>query len=116
MGGFRGLNAKNVGIDGKDVFCEGLEVMVNVLWVGDESIRDGGRAADGIRSGGGRNLIGRRTESDRTADGIWSGGGRCPTQSARKKGSDYGVFWIISVTLQSCIYINVYRNVNVYIV
>ena len=31
MGDFRGLNAKNVGIDGTDVFCEGLEVMVNVL-------------------------------------------------------------------------------------
>ena len=31
MGGFRGLNAKNVGIDGMDEFCEGLEVMVNVL-------------------------------------------------------------------------------------
>ena len=26
------------------------------------------RTADGIRSDGGRNLIGRRTESDRTAD------------------------------------------------
>ena len=36
-------------------------------------------------SDGGRNPIGRRTESDRTADGIRSGGGRCPTQSARKK-------------------------------
>ena len=34
------------------------------------------RAADAIRSGGGRNLIGRRTESDRTADGIRSDGGR----------------------------------------
>ena len=41
--------------------------------------------ADGIRSDGGRNLIGRRTESDRAADGIRLGGGRCPTQSARKK-------------------------------
>ena len=29
-----------------------------------------------IRPGGGRNPIGRRTESDRTADGIRSGGGR----------------------------------------
>ena len=28
------------------------------------------------RSGGGRNLIGRRTESDWTADAICSGGGR----------------------------------------
>ena len=69
MGGYRGLNAKNVGIDGKDVFCEGLEVMVYVLWVGDENIRDVDRTAYGIRSDGGRNLIGRRTESDRTADG-----------------------------------------------
>ena len=31
-----------------------------------------------IRSDGGRNPIGRRTESDRTADGIRSGGGRNP--------------------------------------
>ena len=31
MGGFRGLNAKNVGIDGMDVLCEGLEVMVYVF-------------------------------------------------------------------------------------
>ena len=28
------------------------------------------RTADGIRSGGGRNPIGRRTETDWTADGI----------------------------------------------
>ena len=28
------------------------------------------RTADGIRSGGGRNLIGRRTETDWVADGI----------------------------------------------
>ena len=31
------------------------------------------RAADGIRLDGGRNLIGRRTESDRAADGIGDG-------------------------------------------
>ena len=31
-----------------------------------------------IRPGGGRNPIGRRTESDRAADGIRSGGGRNP--------------------------------------
>ena len=31
-----------------------------------------------IRPDGGRNPIGRRTESDRTADGIRSGGGRNP--------------------------------------
>ena len=30
------------------------------------------RAADAIQSDGGRNLIGRRTESDRTADAVWS--------------------------------------------
>ena len=34
------------------------------------------RAAFAIRSGGGRNPIGRRTESDRAADGIRSDGGR----------------------------------------
>ena len=34
------------------------------------------RAANGIRSDGGRNPIGRRTESDWTADGIRLGGGR----------------------------------------
>ena len=43
-------------------------------------------------SDGGRNLIGRRTESDRTADGIRLDGGRGTALSARKKGSDYGVF------------------------
>ena len=36
------------------------------------------RTAFAIRSGGGRNLIGRRTESDRAADGIRSDGGRNP--------------------------------------
>ena len=36
------------------------------------------RAADAIRSGGGRNLIGRRTKSDWAADGNRSGGGRKP--------------------------------------
>ena len=36
------------------------------------------RTANGIRSGGERNLIGWRTESDRVADGIRSGGGRNP--------------------------------------
>ena len=34
------------------------------------------RAPNAIRLDGGRNLIGRRTESDRTADGIRSDGGR----------------------------------------
>ena len=36
------------------------------------------RAADAIRSDGGRNLIGRRTESDRAANGIRSDGERNP--------------------------------------
>ena len=36
------------------------------------------RAADGIRSDGGRNLIGQRTESDRTAYGIRLDGVRNP--------------------------------------
>ena len=40
------------------------------------------RTADGIRSGGERNLIRRRTESDRTADGIRSDGGRNPAGGA----------------------------------
>ena len=50
-------------------------------------------------SGGGRNPIGRRTESDRTADGIRLDGGRNPIgrrtrygAQRKKKGSDYGVF------------------------
>ena len=76
MGAFRGLNAKNAGIDGMDVFCEGLEVMVNVLWLDEINVQEVDRTADGIRLGGGRNPIGRRTESDRTADGIRSDGGR----------------------------------------
>ena len=36
------------------------------------------RAPNAIRSDGGRNLIGRRTESDWAANGIRSGGGRNP--------------------------------------
>ena len=40
------------------------------------------RTADGIRSDGGRNPIGRRTESDRTADGNRSDGGRNPSGGA----------------------------------
>ena len=36
------------------------------------------RTADGIRSDGGRNPIGRRTESDRAANGNRSDGGRNP--------------------------------------
>ena len=41
----------------------------------------------GIRSDGGRNLIGRRTESDRTANGIRSGGERNPI--GRRTESDW---------------------------
>ena len=40
------------------------------------------RTADGIRSDGERNLIGRRTESDRAADGIRLDGGRYPAGGA----------------------------------
>ena len=36
------------------------------------------RTADAIRSDGGRNPIGRRTQSDRTADATRSDGGRNP--------------------------------------
>ena len=36
------------------------------------------RAANAVQSGGERNPIGRRTESDRTADGTRSDGGRNP--------------------------------------
>ena len=50
-------------------------------------------------SDGGRNPIGRRTESDWAADGIRSDGGRnligrrtLPDAKRKKKGSDYGVF------------------------
>ena len=38
------------------------------------------RAANAIRSDGGRNPIGRRTQSDWTADAIRSGGGRNPIE------------------------------------
>ena len=50
--------------------------------MGDESIRDGGRTAYGIRLDGVRNPIGRRTESDWTADGIRLDGGRNPAGGA----------------------------------
>ena len=53
------------------------------------------RVADGNRSGGGRNLIGRRTQSDRVADGNRLGGGRNPigwrTESNRVAGAFKGV-------------------------
>ena len=64
--------------------------MLGTWLVAFQAIRlDGGRnpigrrtesdwTADGNRSDGGRNPIGRRTESDRAADGIRSDGGRNP--------------------------------------
>ena len=55
MGAFRGLNAKNAGINGMDVFCEGLEVMVNVLWLDEINVQEVDRTAYGIRLHGGRN-------------------------------------------------------------
>ena len=51
-----------------------------------------GRAVDGIQSGGVRNLIGRRTESDWTADGIRSGGERERSDSVSKKMKQIAVF------------------------
>ena len=42
----------------------------------DFMIKKSHRAPNGIRSDGGRNPIGRRTESDRAADGIRSDSGR----------------------------------------
>ena len=109
-GGFRWLNAKNADIDGMDVFCGGLEVMVNVLWVGDENIRDVGRTADGILSDGVRNPIGRRTESDWTAYGIWSDGGRSTMTEVEVLGYIGGVmgvyilcYGVIYIILWSCI-------------
>ena len=44
-----------------------------------------------IRPYSGRNLIGRRTESDRAADGIRSGGGRNPIRRGTFKGCFQGV-------------------------
>ena len=55
------------------MYCEWV-MKIFGMWVGRRTESD--RAADGIRSDGGRNLIGRRTESDWTADGIRSDGGR----------------------------------------
>ena len=49
------------------MYCEWV-MKIFGMWVGRRSESD--RTADGIRSGGGRNLIGRRTESDQAADGI----------------------------------------------
>ena len=79
--------------------------------MGDENIRDGGRTADGIRLGGGRNPIGRRTESDRTADGIRSDGGRSTMTEVEVLGYIGGVmgvyilcYGVIYFILWSCIY------------
>ena len=57
------------------MYCEWV-MKIFGMWVGRRTESD--RTADGIRSGGGRNLIGRRTESDWTADGIRLDGGRNP--------------------------------------
>ena len=62
--------------------------------MGDENIRDVGRTADGIRSGGGRNPIGRRTESNRTADGIRSDGGRSTMTEVEVLGYRGGVMGV----------------------
>ena len=43
-----------------------LDDLLLQLCIGRRTKSD--RAANGIRSGGGRNLVGRRTESDRVAD------------------------------------------------
>ena len=43
-----------------------LDDLLLLLCIGRRTESD--RTADGIRSGGGRNLVGRRTESDRVAD------------------------------------------------
>ena len=79
--------------------------------MGDENFRDGGRTADGIRLGGGRNPIGRRTESDRTADGIRSDGGRSTMTEVEVLGYIGGVmgvyilcYGVIYIILWSCIY------------
>ena len=55
------------------MYCEWV---MKVFGMGVGRRTESDRAADGIRSGGGRNLIGRRTESDWTADGIRLDGGR----------------------------------------
>ena len=68
------------------IFCYFLNIKSRSLMhrTADATRSDGGRnligrrtesdrAADGIRLDGGRNLIGRRTESDRAADGIGDG-------------------------------------------
>ncbi len=54
------------------------------------------RAPNAVRSDGGRNLIGRRTESDWTADGIRSDGGRCTVTEQRVQHDSYYAFSIFS--------------------
>ena len=59
------------------------------------------RAADAIKSDGGRNQIGRRTESDRMADGIQSDGGRCTVAEQHVQHDSYcafSVFFLKSAT------------------
>ena len=69
---------------GKGAFVIILTTFASVCWWSDGGRNPIGRrtesdwTANGIRSDGGRNLIGRRTQSNRTADAIWSGGGRNP--------------------------------------
>ena len=55
------------------------------------------RVANGIRSGGERNLIGRRTESDRVANGIRSDGERNRWQNERNHSTKQGA--VVSVSL-----------------
>ena len=55
------------------------------------------RVANGIRSGGERNLIGRRTESDRVANGIRLGGERNRWQNERNHSTKQGA--VVSVSL-----------------
>ena len=54
------------------------------------------RAPNAIRSDGGRNLIGRRTESDRVADGIRSGGVRCTVAEQHVQHDSCSTFSIFS--------------------
>ena len=51
------------------MFCEGFGIKVYMLWLIDVKALEVWRMADEIQSDGGRNLIGRRTESDRAAYG-----------------------------------------------
>ena len=69
------------------------------------------RTADGIRLDGGRNPIGRRTESDWTAYGIRLDGGRSTMTEVEVLGYIGGVmgvyilcYGVIYIILWSCIY------------